>query len=276
MGGRLDIEPDAPLPPLAVLMRLLVPGWAQIYSGRTMLGQWMLGIYLVFLVFTILSFGSAFSTFCLAGIFTTHASSVYDIAHYSTSRRGGRLSRCLVGVAVLGIGLYYPLMSGLEIVASPILLNANRGSLRRGDVLLTRRLNGLFREARPGDIVVYDIPEGLAPGPAGAHIVYVVRGQRIDRVLAVAGQFVEWRDGILTIDGQKSDLMPLGAETFREQIRMKVPSDSYLILPSTEQFQGNGVIPSEQWHRWSAVPKANVSARVYWRNWPLSRFGPLR
>lgn len=270
----INLEPEANLPGPAILLRLIVPGWAQWYSGQVLLGQCLLIAYAVCLLFAMVLLGTAMSSLLIAIAVSVHAASVYEVAYHSTVSRGGRISRFLLGCGVLGLCLYLPVNVLREQIASPIRLQINQPPMHAGDVFLVSSF--WRREPRVGDIVTYDIPQGRFTG-AARNVIYVARGQRIDRILAGPGQSIEWKDGHLRIDGQPSDLQPLNPGQPVVPMSFVVPSAHYLILPSAQVFgqQQQAQISIREWQYLSTVSIAEIRGQVYWQSWPLNHMGPV-
>lgn len=274
---QIGLEPETHLPSVGVLLRMIVPGWPQFYSGNSVLGGRLLAAFLFLMLSAAMFVGTTLSSMAIAAFLTVHGISVYETAYRSTKSQGGRLSRTLLGCGVLGICLYVPLYSLLIDVAAPVRIQVSRAPLESGEVLIVNRT--AFQSVAPqiGDLVVYDLPEFRAAGisPQGGNAIYFLRGEQIDRILAEPHQTVNWDGVTLTVDGVKSHSMPLNPDRMPIKLDLTVPADHYLIFPSTEVFNfGLGNDPSRISHL-VMIPKWDIVGRVYWRSWPLRRMGPL-
>ena len=213
------VPPNMKLPPLGVLCRLLVPGWPQMFDGRPTLGRGLLLGYGVCLLAAAVCFGSTFSSVLLGMAFACHGVSVYDVARRSSPSVGDRLFRMLLGCGLLAAGIYLPAYSLATSYVNPIVIQADRSPLRAGDVLLVNVTTYVRSAPRGGDVVQYQMREAQVMGQTigGADAVFVFRGPRIDRVLAGPGQVVVWDGERLTVDGQRSTVLPPIVEELTRQ-----------------------------------------------------------
>ncbi len=277
VAEKIHLEPSADLPGMDILVRLIVPGWPQQISGNALFGKCLFGAYFACGLLALVLIGTSFSSFLISAALTIHASSIYDVAHRSTFSRGGRISRFFLGIGIIGFFLYIPLYSRISNYASPFAIQLDRIPFRAGEVLVANRQAYLSSAPQPGDIVTYLMPEAEIAIP-GAR--YVVRGERVDRVLAGPNQKIVWNDGKLTIDGNPSLWLPLNPENMPEKLELFVPNGYYLIFPSTElmdaQRRGRVFSFNVPWEKWSLVPRHNIHGRVYWRSWPPLRMGLIR
>jgi hypothetical protein len=277
VAERIDLDPTADLPGLNVLLRLVLPGWAQQVTGNAFVGRCLFAAYAVCVLLAGVLIGTTCSSFLIATALTVHAASVYDVAHRSTHNRGGRLSRFLLGCGILGFCLYIPAFSRVEQMASPVRIQIRRAPLMAGEVLVVNRTAYNASSPQPGDLVTYEIPDASYGGTVeGRNAIFLLRGQRIDRVLAGPGQSIRWRDGALTVDNNLSPWLPLNPKNVPAQLEFKVPAGRYLIFPSTETFDGLDPARLTAWQTWSSITVENIQGRIYWRSWPLDRMGFVR
>jgi hypothetical protein len=255
-----------------VLLRMIVPGWAQRCTGRTVRARWMFGCYLGLLLSGLLFIGTALGWLLLGLAVSFHAASILDIVATSVFNFGQRLIYTGVAILMLTIIVYYPAGRLLALVASPQQFNVAAPPFAAGDVLLVNSYAYRWSDPQPGDVVHYRLPAQDVQGrlPDGHAAVYRLQGDRIDRILAKAGQKVTCSQGELLVDGQPSPWLPLGSQPLPDALDITVPEDSYLIFPST------GPLPLTVWQIASIVHRGQISGRVYWRNQPLWRFGPIR
>ena len=274
---QIGFEPEASLPSLGILLRMIVPGWPQLYSGNSVLGGRLLAAYLFCGFLAAMFIGTILSSLAIAACLTIHAISVYEIGYRSTKSQGGRLSRTLLGCGLLGVCLYVPLYSRLIDIAAPIQIQLNRAPLERGEVLIVNRTAFQSAPPRIGDLVVYDVAELRAAGltPQGGNAIYVLGGERIDRILAGPNQTVHWEGATLTVDGVESNSMPLNPGGMPIKVDLTVPADHYLIFPSTEVFNFGFVNDESRLRQLIMIPRRNILGRIYWRSSPLRRMGPL-
>ncbi len=264
--------PDMPVPGL--LLRTIVPGWAQHYTGRLGRARWMFGCYLGLLLTGLLFIGTGLGWLLLGLALSLHAASVMDIVAAGVTDFGRRLIYSAVATAVLVALIYYPAGRLLALVATPQRFNAAAFPFMAGDVVLVNASAYRQSDPQPGDVVHYRLPayELSLPGPGPRHTVYRLQGDRVDRILAKAGQKVTLSKGKLLVDGQPSPWLPLGSESLPVGLDITIPENCYLIFPSTTLLPPTLLA----WQTASIVSRTQIWGRVYWRNQPLWRFGPIR
>jgi signal peptidase I len=130
-------------------------------------------------------------------------------------------------------------------------------------VLVEKLRSRLGVPFQPGEIVVFRPPDPLLA--AG----YDPKAALIKRVVAVAGDTVEVRDGRLWRNGQPQ--VP----------DWTVAAIDYLLPPLTVpdghlMVLGDNRNASLDSHLWGPLPARQVIGVAIWRYWPLPRFGPLR
>ena len=62
-----------------IIWRLIIPGWAQWYTGQWWQGVFFFVLVLLLAIASIADFGSTNGTWCFAGLFTVHLWSVLDV-----------------------------------------------------------------------------------------------------------------------------------------------------------------------------------------------------
>ncbi|MCD4726286.1 MAG: S24/S26 family peptidase, partial [Pirellulales bacterium] len=168
--------------------------------------------------------------------------------------------------------IYYPAGRLLALVAIPQRFALAAPPFQAGDVVLINHSAYLRSDPRPGDVVHYRLPSRNVQvrGQGGYPNIYRLQGDRVDRILAQAGQKVTSNQGKLSVDGQPSPWLPINPRQLPDGLEITVPGNCYLIFPSTDQ------LPPTVWHIACIVPRGQIRGRVYWRNQPLWRFGPIR
>jgi signal peptidase I len=137
-------------------------------------------------------------------------------------------------------------------------------TLQLQDRVLVEKLSPRFGAGvRTGSIVVFHPPEPLLQ--AG----YDPRSALIKRVVAVAGDRVEVREGRLWRNGR-----PAEPDWAREPMAYDlepfvVPAGDVLVL-------GDNRNASLDSHLWGPLPENELIGTAIWRYWPLARFGPIR
>src|SRR5579872_5272483 len=190
-----------------LLLRLAVPGWAQIYCERTLLGWFLLGLYALLLAFATLFIGTQFGSVLLGLALACHAASIVDIVNAVDDglvRRVSLFVGFLFGVAMI---VYLPAGWLATRFAVPRVIAVDSPPFRAGDVVLYAPATAGFMSPHAGQVVLYRLPNLFTA--ARNHTRYFLAGERIDRILAGPGQRVVWRKGKLEVDGEPSALAPL-------------------------------------------------------------------
>ena len=137
-------------------------------------------------------------------------------------------------------------------------------TLRLQDRILVEKVRPRLKlPFHPGQIVVFHPPQPLVE--AG----YDPEAALIKRVVAVAGDSVEVRDGQLFRNGlaQRPDW---GGPPMDYSLQpLRVPPKHVMVL-------GDNRNASLDSHLWGPLPERDVIGTAVWRYWPLGRFGPIR
>ncbi|WP_216902723.1 signal peptidase I [Synechococcus sp. CCY 9618] len=137
-------------------------------------------------------------------------------------------------------------------------------TLQLQDRVLVEKLSPRFGAGlRPGSIVVFHPPEPLRD--AG----YDPRSALIKRVVAVAGDRVEVRQGQLWRNGQLADPDWAREPMAYDLAPFVVPAGDLLVL-------GDNRNASLDSHLWGPLPEHELIGTAIWRYWPPARFGPIR
>jgi signal peptidase I len=136
-----------------------------------------------------------------------------------------------------------------------------------GDRVLVNKVSYDLDDVDRGDIIVFERPEGWGSGDID---------DLIKRVVALPGETIEVRDGIVYIDGAALDEPYLadGVTTppFYEQSGC-VPS---CVVPEDEVFVlGDNRGNSDASNHFGPLPFDSVVGRAFIRVWPLSDFGGI-
>ncbi len=136
-------------------------------------------------------------------------------------------------------------------------------TLQLQDRILVEKLTPRFGSGvRTGSIVVFHPPARLQEAGYDPHTAL------IKRVVAVAGDQVEVRDGKLWRNGT-----PAVPDWAREPMAYDlepfvVPAGEVLVL-------GDNRNASLDSHLWGPLPESDLIGTAIWRYWPLARFGPV-
>jgi signal peptidase I len=253
-----------------VLLRVIVPGWPQWHTGLVRRAKWMFWSYLGLLLSGLLFAGTLLGWSLLGLAMALHAASIMDIVAARIREVRQRLLYAAVTVGLLTTVVYYPAGWLLAQVATPQRFGTTMPPFVAGDVVLVNHMAYNRSQPEPGDVVLYQVPPQDIANVG--HAIYRVAGDRIDRVIARAGQKVTFDQGKLLVDGEPSPWLPLNPQHVPDGLAIAVPENCYLILPSVDPFPH----PLPVWQTISIVPRGQIGGRVYWRNQPLWRFGPIR
>lgn len=135
-------------------------------------------------------------------------------------------------------------------------------TIREGDHLLGAKYHYWLFAPQRGDIVVFRPPDAARELGSGA-------SRYVKRVLAVGGDEVSVRDGVLRVNGERVEEPYLEEAPRYTVARVKVPEDHLFVL-------GDNRNESHDSHRWGFVRADHLVAHVFARYWPLNRFGGLR
>lgn len=118
------------------------------------------------------------------------------------------------------------------------------------DRALTEKVSFRFREPQPGDVVTLDDPDGVLP-------------MLIKRVIAVGGQTIDLKDGLVYVDGRALDEPYVnGASTEPQSVEMPVTVPEGCVW-----VMGDNRTNSTDSRTFGAQPISSVHARaiaVYW------------
>jgi len=137
-------------------------------------------------------------------------------------------------------------------------------TLQLQDRILVEKLRPrLGGKLSAGTVVVFHPPAPLRE--AG----YDPKSALIKRVVAVAGDRVEVREGRLWRNGE-----PLRSDWAQDPMDyalapLTVPAGHLLVL-------GDNRNASLDSHLWGPLPEGDLIGTAVWRYWPLTRFGPIR
>lgn len=166
---------------------------------------------------------------------------------------------------------------------TPTILNGER-------VFVNRLVRTFKSELRRGDIVTFEAPsfiklgEGVVTatyhevdGLIDSFMYYVLESTKISyikRVIAVAGDHVEIKDGDVFVNGEMLEEPYLDAS-----VKTYIPEDGIVndfIVPEGYIFaMGDNRAGSADCRAFGCVPVEKVEGRVAFRIWPLNKFGKI-
>jgi signal peptidase I len=163
-------------------------------------------------------------------------------------RRPPLLDRALLVVIGLVVGL---LLHVFVVQTSVVLENSMAPTLTMGDRLLLDKLSPRLRHLRHGDVVVFSAP--------------VDGTLLVKRVVALGGEVVEAREGVLWVNDRPVD-EPYAVMTRAYNFpRITVPPGEAFVLGDNRSFSED----SATWRR--GIPLSSILGRVVWLYWPYGR-----
>lgn len=246
----------------------LIPGGAQFHTRNRVAGRIFLFSYLALAFLGLLFYGSFWGGTFLGLLFSVHLASVTLAADPAAGDIFWRLGRAALYGFLLFVVVYLPIGIGASYVIDAAVVAGDAAPLETGDVLLVHHLRAPGR----GDIVRYNIP--YRQYATANHNYYYFGGPQIDRILAVAGDTLEIRNGVVFVNGKLSGDLPLRQQRVMDLAAVRVPVGSLVILP-TATLQAPAHIADKAWRDICVVPGDGTNGIVYWRHQPLTRWGPL-
>lgn len=126
-----------------------------------------------------------------------------------------------------------------------------------GDRVLVNRLSYVLHDVEPGDIIVFDAPCGPDVGPL------------IKRVVAVEGEVVEARSGVVLVDGRLLDERYIANGSHTSAFAPTVVPKGHVWV------MGDNRRTSRDSRQFEAVPEDAILGRAFMTVWPLSDAGFL-
>lgn len=257
---------------LSTIVRLVVPGWAHWYRGNGERGLVFFVAFLSLLLPGVVFLGTGLGSMLLGLAFGMHVASAVDAMVGAFTDFGGRLAFTFACGLALLMSIYLPLGFLVSRVATPIQITQSIPGFMRGDVLWYNRSAVI----EPGDLVYYEVPQTTITGQlANGHAAnFVFQNRWINRVAAVAGQEVAWKDGQLLVDGQVSPWQGRAEFGMGADEPFEVPAGQVLILPDSLISEGVQ-LNAATWRHLSQVPRSQVLGRVYFRSAPVGRISKI-
>jgi hypothetical protein len=264
--------------PFAVIFRMIVPGWPQVYEGRKLFGILLFCGYCLSMPLSLLYISTAFGNVLLGVAITLHASSIVESVFARVDVQESRILYSIGYLLVTAFIIYAPAAYIVSRVALPMQFMIKIPPFNAGDVVLYNQ--SAYRRLAPqvGDLVVYRLPNERVftfHNQQGQNVIYDFRGQEVPgRIIAGPGQRIFYDKRQLLVDGRPSQWSQLFSEYFHEDISTTLPNDSYFVLCGLTRITQS--IPESLYPLFSVVPRESIVGRIYFQTQPLSRFGTLR
>ena len=134
--------------------------------------------------------------------------------------------------------------------------------------VLVDKLTPRFDAYDRGDIVVFDRPKGNAEGPAGDPF--------IKRIIAIAGDTIELRDGAVLVNGVELDEPYLYAvDGVPQPTEPESDLTSWTVGPDEVFVMGDHRSRSSDSRAFGPIKLEKVVGRAWLRYWPVGAFGIL-
>lgn len=143
-------------------------------------------------------------------------------------------------------------------------------SLQVGDRLIVEKLTGYVSSPERGDILVFYPPKPGAPelnifGKAMRWLGFTTEPAYIKRVIGLAGETLEVKEGLVYINGKPLDEPYIKAPPFYDY-KITVPPDHLFMM-------GDNRNNSQDSHIWGPLPANHVIGKAVFRFLPLDRVG---
>jgi signal peptidase I len=178
--------------------------------------------------------------------------------------RARRAARSFVGwLLLVAVGLTAAVLVKIH-VAEPFYIPSPsmEPSLRPGDRVVVDKVRYRLGDPRRGDVVVFDKP---ADAGGSTQVKNLVK-----RVIAVPGDEIEARDGLVYLNGKVlSESYLRGATVTTDIARQRVPEGRYWVM-------GDNRAVSEDSRLFGTIPESVILGRAIVRVWPASDIGWIR
>ncbi len=265
------------VPPWPVLWRNVLPGWSHFYAGQRVRGHLFLWSFVAFLLPGLVLLGTTWGSVLLGLAFSVHTSAALDVFNQAAPRYSMRqmFARSILVSIVFALCIYLPVGWALGQFAAVRTLQMTTEPFRAGDVVFVNQSWHAGDWPRPGQVVLYAVPMQRTDGANFHARIYEYAGERIDRVLASAGDKVLWEKGQLKVNGVPSSWRPMNATVWTGRLELTVPDRCVFILPSTTPNL-DGASPPGLIKALACVPREQIIGNVYFRSQPLSRLKVIR
>ena len=249
----------------------IIPGLGHFALRAYPLAAILLGSWLLLLLLSLLTLGLGASWYLFNLAIAIHAGAVLSLfaANLCWERLPIRMLSAILVYLLAYYALYAPVVRfASQFLALVPLQRVPGGALiRNGDVVVAQGPWTRAGEFARGELVLYQLP-AIQDGN-----YYLPEGLNIDRIVAIGGDQIGLRRGVLTVNGHEppKERAPIGRVDERVDAEWEIGPAEYLIVPSTLNWT-----PLARFHRRICVINADeIVGRVFWRLRPWSRMGRL-
>jgi hypothetical protein len=215
---------------LGEYLLLVVPGLHQLRHGEASRGKLFLGGFAIIAVVAIVFAGTGPGSMLLGILFAWHVVATVDVIARNFVTPSDRLRLTAIVAIGLAVAVYLPAGWLLQRLATPVNIALPMRDFNAGDVVWYSQSANLTA----GDLVLYEVPMTRANirGVTLYPTVYQIEGDRINRLVAVAGQTVRIdKSGTLLVDGQPSPWQPSAECILPVEKDILVRPEHVFILP---------------------------------------------
>lgn len=265
LSGLMDDAPN-----WMTILRMVLPGWGQWLLGERRIAKVFFFAWLGFILLGLLFFGTTRGSLLLGIAFSIHSFAAADLFNRHADRSfRAQLPRSIFISIVLAMLVYAPASYLLTRVFDPITPLYPIGPYAQGSTFAVNH----WATPDRGSVVLYDVPayEGKAQMQQHKQVIGY-SGQRIDRVLAVAGDTIECRGGVVLVNGKVSEHAPLVTIRPPDLAPLEVSEGRVFILPSTAKDLTFANADPGLLGVMSIVPVESIRGVVYAKIHPLTQF----
>jgi hypothetical protein len=204
------------------------------------------------LLVAILTWGTIVGLGVLAFAFATHVFSAVEAIRRNSFPGFGRLVPSLTASAGLGVACYAPALAMASVYAWPIVIDD-----RPREGYLVNRWAYRHEGPVPGETV------WLGAKPGGR--------SKVARIIANAGQRVEWAGHVFRVDDQVVEDRPIPQTEALAELKLTVPEGHVLVVYPLNPRQTGG--PTDGWE---IVERKEIRGRAWARSYPIWDRGLLR
>ena len=140
-------------------------------------------------------------------------------------------------------------------------------NFQNGDYVLTDKISYRIGNPQRGDVIVFHAPET-------ANCIKGTGCDFIKRILALPGETVEVRNGVILVNGKilPEPYLPEGLQTLSGQYTSNGP----VLLEADQYFAAGDNRPhSSDSRAWGPIDRSEIVGRAFFRYWPMETIGTI-